>query len=58
MDSQWSKSSYSNAGSDCVEARVDFREGVQVRDTQYPAHGHLAFPSSEWRALLADIDSL
>lgn len=46
------KSSYSSArGQDCVEV-ADALGASAVRDTQNREAGHLAFPSSEWAALL------
>ncbi|WP_433699671.1 DUF397 domain-containing protein [Nocardiopsis sp. CA-288880] len=45
------KSSYSANASDCVEV-ADVPGASLVRDTQNRELGHLAFPSSEWRALL------
>ncbi|MFC3997081.1 DUF397 domain-containing protein [Nocardiopsis sediminis] len=51
----WHKSSYSDGnGGNCIEVaegRTTF-----VRDTQNRDLATLAFPSSEWRALLAEID--
>ncbi|GAA4927402.1 hypothetical protein GCM10023224_02990 [Streptomonospora halophila] len=51
------KSSYSDSGSHCVEARETV-ESVDVRDTQNRDCGHLSFPVAEWRAFLADVDEL
>lgn len=46
------KSSYSSArGQDCVEV-ADVPGMSAVRDTQNREAGHLAFPSTEWTALL------
>ncbi|GAA1449274.1 DUF397 domain-containing protein [Nocardiopsis tropica] len=45
------KSSYSATANDCVEV-ADVHGASLVRDTQNRKLGHLAFPSSEWRALL------
>ncbi|MFJ9555801.1 DUF397 domain-containing protein [Nocardiopsis sp. NPDC101807] len=46
------KSSYSGArDQNCVEV-ADVHGASLVRDTQHRELGHLAFPSSEWRALL------
>lgn len=46
------KSSYSGGRTDnCVEV-ADFPTGAAVRDTQNRDAGHLAFPASEWSALL------
>ncbi|MFC3996387.1 DUF397 domain-containing protein [Nocardiopsis sediminis] len=53
---EFHKSSYSLANSECVE--VAEGRTTLVRDSQRRDLGHLAFPASEWRALLADIDSL
>lgn len=47
------KSSYSNP-QNCVEV-ADLPTGAAVRDTQNRERGHLAFASSEWRALLAGV---
>ncbi|MFE6450918.1 DUF397 domain-containing protein [Nocardiopsis dassonvillei] len=49
--SDWHKSSYSNTGGQCVEVR-ETPQGADVRDTVNRAAGHLAFPASEWAALL------
>lgn len=47
------KSSYSSPkGQECVEV-ADFPGGAAVRDTQNRDHGHLAFDSTEWTALLS-----
>ncbi|MFD0803108.1 DUF397 domain-containing protein [Streptomonospora algeriensis] len=57
IKSEWSKSSYSEGATNCVECRAG--EGTaQVRDTQYPEHGHLAFPYREWSAFVAELHSL
>ncbi|MFC3996388.1 DUF397 domain-containing protein [Nocardiopsis sediminis] len=58
LNEKWIKSSRSNAGGSCVEARTDRGVQVQIRDTQNRERGSLVFPASEWRALLTDIDSL
>jgi hypothetical protein len=58
MDSQWRKSSYSNAGSDCVECRTPDGVRVEVRDSVHPGLARLAFPKAEWRALIADADRM
>jgi hypothetical protein len=48
----WTRSSYSNnSGGECIECRTD-QDRVLVRDSQHPAHGHLAFPGTEWAAFL------
>lgn len=49
--SEWHKSSYSNDGGHCVEAR-ETPSGADVRDTQNRGAATLSFPSAEWRALL------
>ncbi|MGW5875160.1 DUF397 domain-containing protein [Nocardiopsis terrae] len=47
------KSSYSGGQTqDCVEV-ADLPAGAAVRDTKNRAAGHLAFPSTEWAALLS-----
>ncbi|MFC4563430.1 DUF397 domain-containing protein [Nocardiopsis mangrovi] len=50
------KSSYSHSSGECVEVA----EGptTLVRDTKHRDGVVLAVPASEWRALLADLDSL
>ncbi|MFC3998796.1 DUF397 domain-containing protein [Nocardiopsis sediminis] len=54
----WIKSSYSQGnGGNCVEV-CETPENIKVRDTKNRHLGHLAVPSSEWVAFLADIDSL
>lgn len=47
----WHKSSYSNTGANCVEAR-EHAGGADVRDTQNREAGHLSFSAFEWGALL------
>ncbi|MFC3997711.1 DUF397 domain-containing protein [Nocardiopsis sediminis] len=56
MNREFHTSSYSHSGGECVEVS----EGAKtlVRDTRNREHATLAFPAAEWRALLADIDSL
>ena len=49
--SVWHKSSYSDTGGQCVEAR-EHADGVDVRDTVHRESGHLTFGASEWTALL------
>ncbi|MFC4562495.1 DUF397 domain-containing protein [Nocardiopsis mangrovi] len=53
---EFHKSTYSHVNGDCVEVA----EGAvtRVRDSRNRARATLAFPATEWRALLADIDSL
>ncbi|WP_017581500.1 DUF397 domain-containing protein [Nocardiopsis valliformis] len=45
------KSSYSGSGDNCVEV-ADLPTGAAVLDTQNRSLGALAFPSSEWAALV------
>ncbi|MFC4561792.1 DUF397 domain-containing protein [Nocardiopsis mangrovi] len=54
----WHKSTYSGGNHpNCVEV-AETSERVHIRDTRNRDLGALAFPASEWRALLADIDAL
>lgn len=50
-DDGFRKSKYSMNGSNCVEVRESVT-GADIRDTQNRAAGHLAFPGSEWAALV------
>lgn len=50
-DTDWHKSSYSNGGTNCVEAREGV-QGADVRDSQNPLLGHLRFASPEWAGFL------
>lgn len=45
------KATYSMNGSNCVECR-ETANGVDMRDTQNRAAGHLTFPAQEWAALV------
>ncbi|WP_083927578.1 DUF397 domain-containing protein [Nocardiopsis prasina] len=45
------KSSYSTTAKECVEV-ADVRARAVVRDTRNPGLGILAFPHTEWAALL------
>lgn len=49
---RWFKSTYSNAGGDCVEvAHID--GGItKVRDSKNPDAGELTFTRSEWAAFV------
>ncbi|MFC4564820.1 DUF397 domain-containing protein [Nocardiopsis mangrovi] len=58
LNETWTKSSWSNAGGSCVEARTDGATRVQMRDTLNRTLGTLTFPRREWTALLSDIDAL
>ncbi|CAM4244811.1 hypothetical protein GCM10009799_09380 [Nocardiopsis rhodophaea] len=50
----WRSSSHSNqSGGSCVEV-AETPQSVLIRDTQNRPLGHLAFPSQEWAALLAN----
>lgn len=49
---EWFKSSYSENAAHCVELR-HWYDRVQVRDTQNRQTATLAFPTSEWTALIA-----
>ena len=49
--SDWHKSTYSNDGPHCVEAR-EHAHGVDVRDTVHREAGALTFGACEWTALL------
>ncbi|WP_169552629.1 DUF397 domain-containing protein [Nocardiopsis halotolerans] len=50
----WHKSSYSNGGTNCVEARESV-QGADVRDSQNPLLGHLRFASLEWAGFLQGV---
>ncbi|WP_116247248.1 DUF397 domain-containing protein [Nocardiopsis sp. FIRDI 009] len=52
----WHKSSYSPSTSTCVEVR-EHESGADVRDTENREAGHLPFPSGEWVALLAGVNT-
>jgi hypothetical protein len=53
-DFQWRKSSYSNAGNQCVEvARIS--GAVAVRDSKSPGGGHLTFAAVAWETFIEDI---
>ncbi|MDE3720442.1 DUF397 domain-containing protein [Nocardiopsis sp. N85] len=47
----WHKSTYSDGGANCVEARESVA-GADVRDTQNRSAGHLSFDRVEWAALV------
>jgi hypothetical protein len=56
MTRDFHKSSYSHVKGDCVE--VSEGSTTLIRDTKHRDGVTLAVPASEWRALLADVDSL
>ncbi|MFC4564821.1 DUF397 domain-containing protein [Nocardiopsis mangrovi] len=56
MNSEFHKSSYSGASSECVE--VSEGTVTLIRDTKSPRAAMLSFPTREWIALLSDIDAL
>lgn len=49
----WFKSSYSQAGGDCVETAFLDDGAVAVRDSKNPTGPALIFTPSEWDAFLA-----
>ncbi|MEU3015945.1 DUF397 domain-containing protein [Nocardiopsis sp. NPDC007018] len=51
QDLEFRKSSYSSTAQECVEV-ADVPGVSAVRDTQHRDLGALAFPSSEWQALI------
>ncbi|TNY35477.1 DUF397 domain-containing protein [Thermomonospora catenispora] len=52
---KWRKSSYSASnGGNCVEV-ARLAEGVGVRDSKSPEHGHLSLTSAQFAALLAQL---
>jgi hypothetical protein len=58
LEIRWTKSSYSTGHNpNCVECRAE-ESRVHVRDTQHREHGILAFPATEWRAFLAELERL
>jgi hypothetical protein len=53
-DAQWRKSSYSDAGNNCVEvARV--AGGCAVRDSKNPDGGHMIFSADAWAAFVTEV---
>jgi hypothetical protein len=51
---EFRKSSHSGGSGNCVEV-ADLPGETAVRDTQNRDLGHLAYPNSEWTALLATV---
>ncbi|GAB3460814.1 hypothetical protein GCM10027570_46150 [Streptomonospora sediminis] len=57
INSEWSKSSYSEGATNCVECRAG--EGAtQLRDTQNRDQAPLTFPHHEWTAFITELHSL
>jgi len=54
----WRKSSYSNTGANCVEVARTRSGRVAVRDSKDPDGGVLTFSLDEWKAFLADVETL
>ncbi|WP_082127218.1 DUF397 domain-containing protein [Allosalinactinospora lopnorensis] len=55
MNAEWSKSSYSKASGECVEAAQLGPEIYALRDSKHPHQGHLSFPTSSWRAFISSV---
>lgn len=53
LDRQWKKSSYSDGGGNCLEARLTETDGVEVRNSKAPELGSVKFTASEWDAFIA-----
>ncbi|WP_433627841.1 DUF397 domain-containing protein [Nocardia sp. CA-120079] len=51
----WFKSSYSQAGSECVEVAWLSDGGVGVRDSKNPTGPALIFAPAEWDAFMAGV---
>ncbi|MET9784244.1 DUF397 domain-containing protein [Nocardiopsis alba] len=56
MNEHWKKSTYSNTGGNCVEARAT-AQGAAIRDTQHRHLAELSLPNTEWTALLNTLRS-
>jgi hypothetical protein len=54
MTTNWRKSSYSSAGSDCVEL-ADHGHEVLLRDSKDPNQGHFTFTRAEIAAFVAGV---
>ncbi|HUZ56750.1 MAG TPA: DUF397 domain-containing protein [Streptosporangiaceae bacterium] len=50
----WRKSSYSNAGNNCVEVG-DSGTACAVRDSKNRDGGHLSFSAEAWQAFITDV---
>jgi len=51
----WFKSTFSNAGGECVEIAHMDNGGVRVRDSKNPSGAVLTFTPAEWDAFLAGV---
>ncbi|MFJ5674406.1 DUF397 domain-containing protein [Streptomyces sp. NPDC093097] len=51
----WFKSSYSNAGGNCVEVANGFAGAVPVRDSKDPHGPVLAFSVSDWSSFVTAV---
>ncbi|QNP72104.1 DUF397 domain-containing protein [Streptomyces roseirectus] len=51
----WTKSSYSNAQSACVEVRTPSASSLAVRDSKTPEGAALAFPAGVWNAFVESV---
>ena len=49
----WFKSSYSDAGQNCLEAAHLPSEGIAIRDSKNPTGPALVLPPTAWTAFLA-----
>ncbi|MFI7668597.1 DUF397 domain-containing protein [Nocardia sp. NPDC049526] len=54
-DAAWFKSSYSQAGSECVEVAWLSDGGVGVRDLKNPTGPALVFAPAEWDAFMTGV---
>jgi hypothetical protein len=53
---RWRKSSFSNAGGECVEVAV-FNDNVAARDSKAPSDGVLVFPRAGFASLIRNVAS-
>lgn len=51
----WTKSSYSNAQSACVEVKSPTVSALDVRDSKTPQGPTLAFPANAWSAFVTSV---
>lgn len=51
---EWTKSSFSTAANNCVEAKYD-GEKIHVRNSKSPEAGTATFTPDEWKAFLSGI---